>query len=96
LAIRANGDIDPCVFFPRTLGNALRDDLEHLWAEEPLLKALRDKDILKGNCGSCEYRYQCGGCRARALGYLGDPMAPDPGCINNIAVYENLLTAPGR
>lgn len=53
---------------------------------DPILKDLRNKDILEGNCSKCEYRYYCGGCRARAYGYTGDYLAPDPGCINNSMV----------
>jgi radical SAM protein with 4Fe4S-binding SPASM domain len=83
--------MDPCVFFPHTVGNAYTDDLKGLWKKQELLKALRNKDGLKGNCGRCEYRYQCGGCRARAYGYLGDPLGPDPGCINNISVHQTLI-----
>ncbi|KYH39300.1 MAG: heme biosynthesis protein (NirJ-2), partial [Candidatus Hecatellales archaeon B24] len=87
ISIEPNGDIYPCVFFPHDenvkLGNILTDDFEKLWRNHPLLEALRNKDILKENCGSCEYKYTCGGCRARAYGYYGDVLAPDPGCILN-------------
>jgi len=82
-AIRANGDIEPCVFFPLKLGNIKEDDFEDLWENNSILHKLRDKDILQGNCGKCEYRYYCGGCRARAYGYTGNYLASDPGCILN-------------
>lgn len=90
MAIRANGDIDPCVFFPKTVGNVRTADLEDLWLHNQLFEDLRNKDKLDGHCGDCEYRYHCGGCRARAYGYYGDPLAPDPGCINNIEYYTAL------
>jgi radical SAM protein with 4Fe4S-binding SPASM domain len=82
-AIRPNGNIDPCVFFPLTVGNIKRDDFEELWQYNTILKDLRNKDILEGNCRTCEYRYFCGGCRARAYGYTGNYLGPDPGCIKN-------------
>ena len=82
-AIRPNGDIEPCVFFPLTIGNIKEDDFEDLWLNNTILKELRNKDILEGNCGECDYRYYCGGCRARAYGYTGNYLAPDPGCIKN-------------
>ena len=82
-AIRPNGDIEPCVFFPMTLGNIKEVDFKKLWRNNKVLKELRNKDILKGNCGKCNYRYYCGGCRARAYSYTGNYLAPDPGCINN-------------
>lgn len=82
-AIRPNGNIEPCVFFPLTVGNIKEDDFENLWANNPILRDLRNKNILEGNCGECDYRYYCGGCRARAYGYTGNYLSPDPGCIRN-------------
>jgi radical SAM protein with 4Fe4S-binding SPASM domain len=82
-ALRPNGDIDPCVFFPLTVGNIMKDDFQTLWRENTILQELRNKDLLEGNCGSCKYRFYCGGCRARAYGYTGNYLAPDPGCIRN-------------
>ena len=83
MGMRANGDLQPCVFFPIKLGNIKEDDFEDLWINNSILKDLRNKDILEGNCGRCKYRYYCGGCRARAYGYTGNYLASDPGCINN-------------
>lgn len=85
-AIRPNGNIEPCVFFPLTVGNIKEDDFEDLWVNNPILKDLRNKDILEGNCSKCDYRYYCGGCRARAYGYTGNYLAPDPGCIKNLMI----------
>ena len=39
--------------------------------------ALRDADGFKGRCGICEYRYVCGGSRARAYAVSGDPLGPE-------------------
>ena len=82
-AIRPNGNIEPCVFFPLTIGNIKEIDFENLWTKNPILKELRNKDMLEGNCSTCNYRYYCGGCRARAYGYTSNYLAPDPGCIKN-------------
>ncbi|HID26142.1 MAG TPA: radical SAM protein, partial [Thermoplasmata archaeon] len=70
LGMRANGDLQPCVFFPLKIGNILKDDFEDLWVNNQVLHKLRDKDLLQG-CNTCEYRYYCGGCRARAYTYTG-------------------------
>lgn len=91
MAIRANGDIDPCVFFHRTVGNVRTDDLRAVWLGDRMFNALRDRDALKDNCGHCDYRYFCGGCRARANGYLDDPLAADPGCVRNAALHDGLV-----
>lgn len=89
-AIKANGDITPCVFFPLVVGNVRVDDLEELWSKNEVFEDLRKKDNIEG-CGSCEYRYVCGGCRARAYNYFGDYLKPDPGCIRNKAIWNSIL-----
>lgn len=85
IGIEPNGDIYPCVFFPHEeevrLGNLLKDDFEKLWKTNKILLKLRDKDVLRGSCKHCSFRYTCGGCRARAYNYFHDILAPDPGCI---------------
>jgi len=91
MSMRANGDLQPCVFFPLKVGNILEDDFEELWKKNEVLNNLRNKDILGGFCGKCDYRYYCGGCRARAYAYTGDYLAPDPGCIYNKGVYEKMI-----
>jgi MoaA/NifB/PqqE/SkfB family radical SAM enzyme len=35
---------------------------------------------LRGKCGECEFRDDCGGSRARAYAMTGDALAPDPLC----------------
>ena len=94
VSIEPNGDIYPCVFFPHTkamrVGNILRDDFESIWINSPLLQRLRNKDLLRDECGSCERRYVCGGCRARAIAYFEDELAPDPGCIYNKKHWDRL------
>jgi len=87
MSLEPNGDMFPCVFFPHTqvvrVGNLFKDDFEKLWRHSELFWEIRDKDKLKDNCGSCQYRYTCGGCRARAYNYFKDVLAPDPGCVLN-------------
>ena len=87
-AIRPNGDIEPCVFFPYKVGNIINENFENIWENNKILNELRNKDILKGNCGKCDYRYYCGGCRARAYSYTNDYLQSDPGCINNIELWK--------
>lgn len=84
VAMRANGDIEPCVFFPLKLANIRNftsgDDFLKFWRENDVLRKLRDKDRIE-ICGECKFRYACGGCRARAYAYFKDYLKPDPGCI---------------
>ncbi|MFP4170792.1 MAG: radical SAM protein [Methanomassiliicoccales archaeon] len=92
IAIRANGDVDPCVFFPYTVGNVRQDRLEEIWKRNEVFEELRNKDLLQENCGSCEFRYHCGGCRARAYSYFGDYLAPDPGCVRNQERFDEFAS----
>ena len=90
-ALEPNGDIEPCVFIPIVLGNILRDDFLDIWHNHPVFKAIRRRESFKGYCGVCEHRNICGGCRARAYGYLGDLTESDPGCILNERAWESVV-----
>ncbi|RLF15027.1 MAG: radical SAM/SPASM domain-containing protein [Thermoprotei archaeon] len=89
-AIEPEGDIQPCVFFPLTVGNVRESPFSEVWDTSEVFWDLRDREKLKGGCGSCQYKYVCGGCRARAYGYFGDYLAPDPGCIINAKDWREL------
>lgn len=42
LAIMSNGDISPCVYNVRVIGNAVTDDIHDVWCTSPQLKYLRE------------------------------------------------------
>ena len=92
-ALQPNGDVTPCVFIPLRVGNIRNEDFVSIWRYNPIFRKLRDRDILKGFCGNCPYRYVCGGCRARAYSYYKDVLAVDPGCIYNIREWRKLKQA---
>jgi radical SAM protein with 4Fe4S-binding SPASM domain len=94
-AIQPNGDVTPCVFIPQLIvGNVKEHSFPQIWHTSRIFKDLQVRSNLKGNCSSCKYNKVCGGCRARALAYFQDYMAPDIGCINNIEAWENSLVLP--
>lgn len=75
------GDVLPSGFVPHTrLGNVKDTPLEELYRHAPEIQALRDMDRLGGKCGYCEFRWVCGGSRARAASMTGDPLGEDPLC----------------
>jgi len=90
MALQPNGDITPCVFMPIVIGNIRKDRIGRLWRQNEILWKLRNRDILEGHCGECEWRLHCGGCRARAYGYFGDITALDAGCILNLESWHRL------
>jgi radical SAM protein len=75
------GEVYPAGFLPHPLlGNVRSEPLSAIYRNSPQLAQLRDMDSLKGKCGRCEYRWMCGGSRARAYGMTGDAMESDPFC----------------
>lgn len=74
------GDIYPAGFLPLRLGNVTTSDPVEVYRRHPLLVSLRDPDRFKGKCGRCEFRFVCGGSRARAWSATGDPLESDPLC----------------
>jgi len=100
LSLEPNGDMFPCVFFPHEdtvrVGNLFKDDFEKVWRNSELFWKIRDKDKLAQCCGDCQYRYICGGCRARAYNYFKDVLAPDPGCVLNKDFWTQLHADPEK
>jgi radical SAM protein with 4Fe4S-binding SPASM domain len=84
-AISPEGNVQPCVFLPLAVGNLKTERLEDIWFNSPVFKDLRDREKLKGRCGNCEYKFVCGGCRARAFTYHNDYLMSDPGCIRKLS-----------
>jgi radical SAM protein with 4Fe4S-binding SPASM domain len=87
--IEPNGDIEPCVFIPIKIGNIREQSLVNIWRNSAVLKQIRNRDLFKG-CRECEYKYICGGCRARAYAYFNDLQGPDPGCSINQKYWEEV------
>jgi len=94
LSLEPNGDMFPCVFFPHEeevrVGNLFKDNFEEVWRHSALFWKIRDKEKLAKYCGDCQYRYTCGGCRARVYNYFKDILAPDPGCVLNRTFWKQL------
>jgi radical SAM protein with 4Fe4S-binding SPASM domain len=74
------GDVCGCGFLPLSVGNVRDRAFPDLYLQAPLFQAFRDPSRLGGDCGACEYRALCGGCRARAYAATGDPLAEEPDC----------------
>jgi radical SAM protein with 4Fe4S-binding SPASM domain len=80
LFVSHRGDVYPCGYLPVDCGNILAKRLVEIWDGNEDLARLRDAAVLEGKCGRCEYRYVCGGCRARAFGMTGNYLAEEPFC----------------
>lgn len=74
------GDVCGCGFLPLAVGNVRDRGFSELYRDAPLFRAFRDPSSLGGDCGACEFRAVCGGCRARAYAATGDPLTEEPDC----------------
>ncbi len=89
-SISPQGDVHPCVFLPVNVGNLKTQKFQDIWLNAPLFSAFRNRANLKGSCGSCDYKFICGGCRARSAAYHdGDMLNGDPGCIMGVKGDKN-------
>ncbi len=75
------GEVYPSGFLPLVAGNVREKTLKDIYYHSELFIKLRNPDNLKGKCGVCEYRYICGGSRARAYAVTGDYLAEEPCCM---------------
>jgi radical SAM protein with 4Fe4S-binding SPASM domain len=80
-SISPQGDVHPCVFLPIKVGNLKEQKFGDIWLNSKVFNALRNRANLKGACGKCDFKYVCGGCRARAFAYNNDILSSDAGCI---------------
>lgn len=78
--IQSNGEVNPCMLLQINLGNIREQGIRSIWEDSPILAELRQRELLKGECGVCSFRSTCFGCRGRAYEESGDMMAADPGC----------------
>jgi radical SAM protein with 4Fe4S-binding SPASM domain len=78
--VLSNGEVNPCMLLQVNLGNVREQSIMSIWENSPILAELRQRDLLKGECGDCQYKLTCSGCRGRAYEETGDMMTADPGC----------------
>jgi radical SAM protein with 4Fe4S-binding SPASM domain len=78
--IKPQGDVWPCPFLEIPLGNVKKNSLLEIWNNSQVLRELRNRNNLKGECGKCVYKEVCGGCRATAYFHTKDYLQTDLNC----------------
>ena len=78
--ITPEGDLTPCPYMPVSVGSLKEESFVKLWNRSKVFQELRNRELLEGKCGACEFRDVCGGCRARAYAENGNYLAEDPSC----------------
>ncbi len=94
LFISHQGDVYPSGFMPLKAGNIRETNIVDIYRNSEEFKLVRDPANLTGKCGECEYRYICGGSRARAFAATGSPVASDPLCVYK--PHKDATKRPGR
>lgn len=94
--VLSNGEVNPCMLLQVNLGNIREQSITFIWENSPTLAKLRQRELLNGECGDCQYKLVCSGCRGRAYEETGDMMATDPGCWLVPEVVEKQEKQHGR
>ena len=77
--ITPEGGVTACPYIPDEAGSIRATPFWEIWDHSPTFQHLRHP-TLEGQCGRCEYRQLCGGCRARPLTRGDGLMGSDPWC----------------
>jgi radical SAM protein len=80
LFISHTGDIYPSGFLEISVRNSRVGNIVDIYRNNEIFRNLREPSLLKGRCGICEYKYICGGSRARAYADTNDYLMEDKLC----------------
>jgi len=87
--VTATGEIMPCVGVTIPLGNIRKEKLAHILRDSEVVNNLKNyRQMIKGECRSCDKAEECYGCRGAAYQLTGDYLASDPTCWR-IALSKN-------
>jgi radical SAM protein with 4Fe4S-binding SPASM domain len=88
--VQPDGIVTPCVYMPIPVGDLRKERFVDIWNGSAVFDVFKDRDDRTGHCLTCDYKYHCGGCRARAYAYSGDYRASDPGCKFNQGLWDEM------
>lgn len=82
-SVEPDGSMLPCPVLPNqvimNICGMLPEQMLDTYSNSQLVHSLIERRLV-GKCGSCDLRFTCGGCRARAEGILGSYLEEDPDC----------------
>lgn len=82
--VTATGDVMPCVGVTISLDNIRCNTLASILKNNEVVNNLKNyRQMIKGECHSCEKAAECYGCRGAAYQLTGDYLASDPTCWRN-------------
>ncbi len=84
--VTATGEVMPCVGVTIPLDNIRNNKLADILKNSEVINNLKNyREMIKGECRSCEKAAECYGCRGAAYQLTGDYLASDPTCWRNSA-----------
>jgi radical SAM protein with 4Fe4S-binding SPASM domain len=79
--INSQGYVQPCPGVDINVGNIREKTLKEILGGSPVITDLRNiYEKIEGVCKTCEYSYECYGCRGNAYQMKGNYLASDPTC----------------
>ncbi len=82
--VTASGEVMPCVGVTIPQGNIRQDKLGSILKKSEVINNLKNyRQMIKGECATCEKAAECYGCRGAAFQLTGDYLASDPTCWRN-------------
>jgi heme b synthase len=92
------GKVQICGFLDVECGDITKEPFSQIWDTSKVFQEMRAWDDYNGRCGYCEYKWVCGGCRARAYAFTGNYLDEEPFCTHEPSVkakkaYEKKKTA---
>lgn len=66
----------------QVMGDLKQQTLMEIW-QDPRSEVFSCREDRGDHCAVCDFRAYCSDCRARAVSYLDDVQAGDPGCVYN-------------
>jgi radical SAM protein with 4Fe4S-binding SPASM domain len=84
--VTATGEVMPCVGVTIPLDNIRNNRLADILKNSEVINNLKNyRQMIKGECRTCEKAAECYGCRGAAYQLTGDYLASDPTCWRNCA-----------
>jgi radical SAM protein with 4Fe4S-binding SPASM domain len=79
--IAQDGSVLLCPCLPIYCGDVKQESIRAIWKDAKAFAVARSlRSNLEGKCGACEFKFQCGGCRASAYYLTGSICGEDAGC----------------
>ncbi|MBU0765260.1 MAG: SPASM domain-containing protein, partial [Bacteroidetes bacterium] len=94
-SITPEGEVAPCPLLGDNVtgGNVKETDLHDILYKSEVFTKVIQRDRFEGKCGTCEFVFACGGCRAYTYYLTGNLYGSDPTCFIDDLSEEELEVA---